>query len=199
MRFPDTPFMRRTFDLARNRNLPVNLDIPYIMQAPNTFLFFNNARIRNQDSSIAGDPFNVELFMQDPTLTTPSEVSRKVASVIQPFRNFFRPDSSGHRPPIESAMEKLFDATNIFSMRSYMFSLGMTARDISWCETLHSSTGAYDRSLTESAYMGTFRGFLIVTRVYCSRYRELSLRLAHYAPPWARATESAPKRRLVLL
>ena len=190
MRFPDTPFMARTFDLARNRNLPVNLTVPYIMQmiepTPNTFLFFNNARIHNQDTSVTGDPFNVESYIQDPTLTTPSEVSHKVATVIQPFRDYFRPDSSGNRPSIASGMQKLFDATNTFSMRSYMFNpLGITSQDINWCETLDKSTGWYDRALTESTYLGTFREFLVVTWSYHSRYRELGLQLAHCTPPRA--------------
>ena len=167
MRFPDTPFMKRTFDLAGNRQLPVKL-IPYIMQmvkpTPNTFLFFNNARINNQDSSITGDPFNVSGYVNDETLTTPSEVSQKVATVIQPFRDFFRA-KDGSQPNISTGMQELFDATNTFSMRSYMFQvLGMNPKDISWCETLDKSTGWYDRALTESAYLDDFHEFLVVTR-----------------------------------
>ncbi|KAF9645107.1 amine oxidase [Thelephora ganbajun] len=156
MRFPETPFMKRTFDPARNRGLPVDL-IPYVMQmvepSPNTFLFYNNARVNNGDPSISGDPFNVSGYLNDPNLTTPAEVSQRVAEVLQPFRDLFRAES-GSPPRIASAMDKLFVLTNKFSMRSYMFdpaSVGMNAKDISWCETLDfSSTAAYDRALTES-------------------------------------------------
>jgi len=145
--------MKRVFDLATNRNLEVKL-IPYVMQmvepSPNTFLFYNNARVHNQDDSITGDPFNVSSYINNPNLTTPKDVSQKVAGVIQPFRDLFRTQSGGQTPDIASAMTNLFEETNKFSMRSYMFTLGNNARDISWCETLDKSTGWYDRALTES-------------------------------------------------
>lgn len=152
MRFPNSPFMKRVFDLATNRNLPVRL-IPYIFQMvepeAHTFLFYNNVRVNNQDTSVTGDPFNVRKYVTDPDLTTPRGVSRRVAEVLQPFRDLFRA-KSGERPPdIASAMKELFGRTNRFSMRGYMFETGMSARDISWCETLESSTGSYDRALTE--------------------------------------------------
>jgi len=155
MRFPDTPFMKRVYDLAENRNLPVKL-IPYVMQmvepTPNTFLFYNNSRVNNQDSSITGDPFNVSSYVTDSTLTTPQGVAQKVATVIQGFRDFFRPEQGKPPPNIKTVMEVLFELTNQYSMRSYMFSLPMDPRDINWCETLDKSTGWYDRALTESAY-----------------------------------------------
>jgi hypothetical protein len=167
MRFPRTPFMERTFDLAERRNLPVKL-IPYIMQmappSPHTFSFFNNARVNNQDSNVTGDPFNVHAYVNDPNLRTPSGVSRHVATVIQPFRDLFRAPA-GAQPDIATGMENLFTATNIFSMRSYMFQLGMDARAISWCETLDKTTGLYDRALTESTYLDNFCRFMTVTRL----------------------------------
>ena len=166
MRFPRTPFMKRTFDLAEKRKLPVEL-IPYINQmvppSANTFSFFNNARINNQDSNVTGDPFNVRTYVSDPNLRTPGGVSRQVATMIQPFRDLFRTSSSGVQPDIATSMEALFTATNKFSMRSYMFLRGMSAKSISWCETLDKSTGAYDRALTESTYLDTFRRFMVVT------------------------------------
>jgi hypothetical protein len=150
MRFPDTPFMKRTFDLARNRGLNVKL-IPYIMQMvdpPNTFLFFNNSRINNQQS-VTGDPFNVTSYVDEPDLRTPQGVSKKVGEVIQPFRDMFRAPLGQHAD-IATAMDRLFKETNTFSMRSYMFAGGINAKNISWCETLDKSTGWYDRALTES-------------------------------------------------
>ena len=156
--------MKRTFKLAEK--LPVTF-IPYIMQmvhpSPNTYLFFNGARVHNQDSSITGDPFNVSAYLNDPNLTTPEEVSHQVATVIQPFRDFFRVSASGVTPEIAAGMEELFAATNKFSMRSYMFQLGMDAKAINWCETLDKSTGWYDRALTESTCFGPLRRFMVMT------------------------------------
>ena len=149
MRFPDTPFMKRTFDLARNRGLPVTL-IPYIRETPNSFWFFNNVGIKNQVSDLTeDDPFDVSGYV-DPSLASPAAVSQKLAEVIEPFRNLFVPDSSGNQPDIATAMAVLFNETDMFSMRSYMSQGGMRAEDISWCETLTTSTGWYDRALTES-------------------------------------------------
>jgi hypothetical protein len=71
MRFPDMPFMKRTFDLARNRGLRLKL-IKYILQmvAPmaNTFLHNNTARTSNQVLSIKTDPFYVSDYITDPML-----------------------------------------------------------------------------------------------------------------------------------
>lgn len=150
MRFPDSPFMKRTFDLARNRGLKVKL-IPYIMQMtnpPNTWLLFNNSRINNQ-SSVTGDPFNVSSYVADPNLRTPEGVANQVSEVIQPFRNYFR-HTEGQSTDIAAGMETLFKETDQFSMRSYMFQKGMESKAINWCETLDKSTGWYDRALTES-------------------------------------------------
>ena len=140
MRFPNTPFMKRTYDLAKNRGLQVSLDVPYIMSSPNTIMYFNG-NTANEDSS--GDPFHVSDYV-DQGLTSPSEVQARVAGVIQPFRNLFI------QTDIATAMSKLFSETNKYSMRSYMFLGGMNSQDINWCETLDKSTGWYDRALTES-------------------------------------------------
>ena len=165
MRFPDTPFMKRTFDLAENRGLNVKL-IPYIMQMvnpPNTWLLYNNARVNNQDSSVAGDPFNVRGYINDPSLSTPQAVHQKVAEVIQPFRDLFRPPPPGEKQrSIKESMDILFEQTNQFSMRSYMFAGGMNAKDIHWCETIDKSTGWYDRALTESEGLDLSQRLLVL-------------------------------------
>jgi hypothetical protein len=157
MRFPDTPFMKRTFDLAKNRNLPVSF-IPYFMQSPNEILFYNNHSAIDPPPTC--DPFDVLPYLNDPTLTAPAEVSNKVAGVLEPFRALFAPTSGND---IATGMNLLFAATNRFSMRGYMFDKGFTAKDINWCETLDKSTGWYDRALTESTYFGCLSGFLAVT------------------------------------
>ncbi|KAF9648690.1 hypothetical protein BDM02DRAFT_2079180 [Thelephora ganbajun] len=152
MRFPDTPFMKRTFDLARNRGLPVNL-IPYITQmvepSPNTFLFYNNARVNNGAPSIIDNPFNVD-HINDPSLRTPEGVFQRVAEVLRPFRGLFRVEPGDPPLDVAKAMKDLYKWTDRLSMRSCMSTVfGMSAKDISWCETLDKSTGSYDQALTE--------------------------------------------------
>ena len=151
MRFPDSPFMKRTFDLARNRGLDVKL-IPYTFQMvdpPNTLLYYNFSRVNNQAPSVVSDPFNVSSYIADADLRTPEGVSKRVLEVMQPFRNYFR-HLDKQKPDIAASMQLLFKETNQFSLRSYMFQNKMTGKAINWCETLDRSTGWYDRSLTES-------------------------------------------------
>ena len=154
MRYPDTPFMRRTFDLIKNRGLNVKL-IPYIMDdSPNTFLFYNNVRV-NDDGDIRGDPFGVQNYVVDQNLKTPEGVAKKVAEVLRPFRDLFVPTTGSAQtlptPDIGPAMAKLFEKTNIYSTRSYMLTeKRMDPKDVHWCETLDKSTGWYDLALTES-------------------------------------------------
>jgi hypothetical protein len=144
--------MKRTFDLARNRGLKLKL-INYILQMvmpmTNTFLLYNTARASNQAPSVTTDPFHVTDYITDPSLGTPEGVSHKVTEVLQPFRDLFRTSPEG-TPDIATSMDTLFELTNNFSTRSYMFQNGTAAQDISWCETLDKSTGWYDRAFTES-------------------------------------------------
>ena len=165
MRFPDSPFMKRTFDLARNRGLNVKL-IPYIMQmvepTPNTLLYYNFSRVHNQAPSVVPDPFNVSSYVADPDLRTPEGVSKRVSEVIQPFRDYFR-HVEGQTTDIAASMNLLFQETNQFSMRSYMFQNQMTGKAINWCETLDKSTGWYDRALTESTSLGHLTRLLLIT------------------------------------
>ena len=202
MRFPDTPFMKRVFDLIRNRNLSVTL-IPFIMEmvepSPNTFLFYNNARVNNQDHSIVGDPFDVLSYVGEPDLTTPQGVSQKVAEVLQRFRDRFRTRFGDRPPDIAAAIGWLYEQAGGLSMRAYMSQVvGMDDKQISWCETLDKSTGWYDRALAESAQFYTFHGFLVVTWDYHSRHRELGPRLAHCATSRPRATQSWSRFTLAL-
>ena len=154
MRFPKTPFMKRTFELAER--LPVKL-IPYIMDmpesSPNTFLFYNNSRAYSDGTTTTGeqlaahDPFKVSGYVTEPGLATRGGALKRVKDELERFRAPFRDSGS-----IAEKMENLFKQTNGFSMRSYLTSLPkpMSPKDINWCETHDNSTGGYDRSLTES-------------------------------------------------
>ena len=156
MRFPDIPLMKRIFHLLTN---PIQLNvklIPYVMQMvdpPNTWLLYNNCRVKNQAPSAADDPFNVSNYVTDPTLRTPEGVSKRVSEILQPFRDLFR-HLPGGKADIAAAMHRLFEETNNFSMRSYMFKNNMESKAINWCEIHDKSTGWYDRALTESTSLG---------------------------------------------
>ncbi|KAF9783369.1 amine oxidase [Thelephora terrestris] len=152
MRFPDVPFMKRTFDLIKNRNLKVKLILHVLqMVAPsaNTWLLYNNARVNNQVPSVTDDPFGVSDYITDPSLRTPEGVYKRVEEVLQQFRDLFRESPEGTLD-MATAMDTLFERTNNFSMRSYMVQNGMSSNDISWCETISDSTGGYDRGFTET-------------------------------------------------
>ena len=164
MRFADTPWMKRTFDLARNRGLNVKL-IPYIIQMvdpANTLLYYNFSRVNNQAPSVVPDPFSVSSYVTDPDLRTPEGVSKRVSEVFQPFRDYFR-HLPGQTTDIEAAMKRLFEETNKFSMRSYMVQGGMTGKSILWCETIDGSTASYDRALTECTSLDQLIKFSVVT------------------------------------
>ena len=123
----------------------------------NTFSFFNNSRINNGDSSVTDDPFNVSGYIDDPNLATSQGVSRKVLEALQPFRDLFRAKLGRQLPDIEKGMRRVFELTNLFSMRSYMSQvLRMSARDINWCETLDRATGWYDTALAESTWLNIY-------------------------------------------
>jgi len=63
----------------------------------------------------------------------------------------FRPRQKMPPPDIGDAIRSLFEETDKFSVRSYMFVNGMSDQDVLWCETLDKSgTGWYDRSLTQA-------------------------------------------------
>ena len=188
--------MNRVFDLARNRNLPVKL-IPYIMDmvdSPNKFLFFNNARVHNNDPSVAGDSFNILDYIEEVDLTTPQNVNQKIMEVLQPFRNLFKPRVCGKVPDIATAIDHLYDRTDKYSMRAYMTQvLKMDDKDIHWCETLDKTTGWYDRALAESAWFYAFHGYPVVTCGYHRRPRELGLRLAHCTAYRLRPNQIRPR------
>jgi hypothetical protein len=160
MRYPRTPFMKRTFNLIEEK-LPGLVLIPYIMQMvepPNTWLMYNNARVNNQ-ANVAGDPFSVVNYVTDETLLTPDGVHQRVAQEIKQFRDLFRVEGRS----IADSMAILFDFTNAFSMRSWLLQANMDPRQIHWCETLDKSTGWYDRALTESKQLDALRKFLVLT------------------------------------
>ena len=133
MRYPDTPFMKRTFNLMKNRGLNINL-IDYIFTAPNTFQWYP-----------------IGPFGEVPEEHIEMGVENIVRGVLAPFKAFFKVQPID----IDKAMEVLM-RVDAFSTRSYM-SIGIhplskpyPSSTIHWCETMDGSTGRYDSALTEA-------------------------------------------------
>lgn len=128
MRFPNTPFMKRTFDLMENRNLNIKL-IDYIFTAPHTFHYY---------------PYSPEGYVDDKYLAEGADtiVKDMLAPLKAPFKEL----------PIDQAIEVLMQVDQ-HSTRSYM-ALALKppypSSAIHWCETMDKSTGWYDRALTET-------------------------------------------------
>lgn len=128
MRYPDTPFMKRTFDLMKNRGLNIRL-IDYIFTAPNTFHYY---------------PFSPKGYVDDKYLVEGAETI--VKDMLTPLKAPFK------ERPIDEAIKILMEV-DVHSTRSYM-ALALKppypSSAIHWCETMDKSTGWYDRALTET-------------------------------------------------
>ena len=106
----------RFFKLAEKKELGVKL-IPYIMDMPYTFLFYNNVRVYNQDCLIVDDHFKVSDYAEK--LKTPEDAEKMISEVLRPFRDLFKP-RNGKAPNISDAMSKLLDQAVGYSMRTYV-------------------------------------------------------------------------------
>jgi len=157
MRFPNTPFMWRTYDLAKRLDMKW---LDYIMAADNNFYFFNNHRVKATTETHPGfvpevDPFGVTKGAVpnyiDPQFVAMGEPGDFINNVI------VKPIVAPFSVPgvdIEQAMEEMYDKYDKYSMRSYLFQLqnySVSTADAHYMETLDKSTGWYDRALTETA------------------------------------------------
>lgn len=152
MRFPNTPFMWRTYDLAETLKLKW---IDYIMETNNTFYYFNGHRVQASELAPSVDPFKVNsgaipnyVDSQFVASNEPSTFIKEVVvgPIIAPF--------AAPNVDIEQAMTDMYQKYDKYSMRSYLFQLPKTvisSADVHYMETLDKSTGWYDRALTETA------------------------------------------------
>ena len=126
MRFPDTPFMKRTLDLIEKRSLGVK-KIPYIFTSQNERRFY---------------PYETGSYV--PQVYTDIGAETILSNVLGPFRAPFAQNPL----QIEQALHDLFAfdhlTTRTLMLQSYPSSV------VEWCETKEDSTGAYDRALTET-------------------------------------------------
>ncbi|KZS88540.1 FAD/NAD(P)-binding domain-containing protein [Sistotremastrum niveocremeum HHB9708] len=142
MRFPDTPFMKRTFDLLRNRNLGVDL-IDYYFKSDNTFRCYNG--ISYSTDPAGKDPFRVKDYISA-NFRELEGVNKFLDWVLDEPRQLFVKND------ITTATELLFKNYDSYSTRSWVAHKEpkLTTSDILWLETIDKSTGWYDRALTET-------------------------------------------------
>ncbi|EIN12605.1 amine oxidase [Punctularia strigosozonata HHB-11173 SS5] len=157
MRFPKTPFMKRTFDLVDriNEASPDRLKwIKYIFKADNTFSYFNGVRLvpSSNDWVANPDPYRINDYTphyipnQYASLLRPMELQQALNGIMQRLKaDFVTMD-------IDTAMRKLIQNYDQYSMRSYL-SLGpdrYPSEVIDLFEAFDKSTGWYDRALVET-------------------------------------------------
>lgn len=127
MRFPDTPFMRRTFALIEKMGLRDQL-IDYNFEGKHNFRHY---------------PYSPKGYIPETFLDkNPVEIMKEVLK--QP-RALFKDCAT-----IKEAIERLTKEYDHYSTRSFMNEKDIPSSVIKWCETMDTSTGFYDRGLTET-------------------------------------------------
>jgi hypothetical protein len=157
MRFPKTPFMTRTFQLAEKVNAK---QIPYHFQAPNTFKFFNGVHLPR----IPGEP---PLDPKDPyRINTTTEYNQKsyisknydeylvpdfVATFLQKCMMEFKEEFRNHPEDLKLAMQRTIKKYDKYTMRSWLSEhRQLPSAVINVMETFDKSTGWFDRALMET-------------------------------------------------
>jgi hypothetical protein len=154
MRFPDTPFMRRVFNLVRDnphegttRKVDVKL-IPYNFKDENTFVFFNNNRY-TRSQTLPEDPFRVRPWVQVPEGgLVPEAVNERIDEVLHEFRAPFAQPSAN----LASLVNDLILKADAYSLRSWLAFKSEPPTHVSaidYYEMLSNSTAGFDRGLTD--------------------------------------------------
>lgn len=152
MRYPDIPFMSRTFDLVRHKLKIEKKLIPVIMSNDNTILHFNGHRITKGQYKKGGqgiDVFGIGINDSTKDGYIPEKYLHQGHGVLydkalQPLRQYFVDE------PFPEAFEKLMKH-DMDSVRDYMSrELGYPNAVIRWIETMEWRTGMFDASLTET-------------------------------------------------
>jgi hypothetical protein len=161
MRFPDTPFMKRTFDLAEKlQDRGVKL-IPYKFEADNTFKFFNGVhvpRLPGEPPLNPADPYNINVTTTyNPNsyvppsfdrFLVPEEITRYLEGVLARLKTFFIHDRSHN---FNHDMQRTIQVFDKYTMRTYLSEIEkLPPSVINLFETFDKSTGWYDRALTET-------------------------------------------------
>ncbi|KZS88538.1 FAD/NAD(P)-binding domain-containing protein [Sistotremastrum niveocremeum HHB9708] len=146
MRFPDTPYMKRTFDLVRNRGLQNIKLIDFAFSSDNTFACYNGVNIITSGPNFsAPDPFNIKDYVPA-NFRSPKDVNTFLSKIaIDEPRQLFLKNN------IQTALELLYKNYDSYSMRSWLMAkFQLSSSTINWLETLDKSTGWYDRGLIEN-------------------------------------------------
>ena len=90
MRFPDTPYMKRTFDLFRKVGVPT---LPYKFKSGKTFLNFNN-KVFQRDASANGpvpkdNDFGINEFTNTDNIDEFADYADPIDETVEPFRQLY--------------------------------------------------------------------------------------------------------------
>ncbi|KAI0341013.1 FAD/NAD(P)-binding domain-containing protein [Trametopsis cervina] len=159
MRFPDTPFMRRTFNLVRWLNDEEKDSVKLIKYhmsesaGEKTYKFYNNV---HHPRTIPGelppdpeDPYKISTYVPEKFAwaRNPDSVKSQMQIIMSDLRRGLLDDGSN----LEEFIKQLIEQYDQYTMRSYLqLKLGFPSSVVTVIETLKSSTGAYDRGLVQS-------------------------------------------------
>jgi len=149
MRYPDTSFMKRTFDLARNRLGLADKVLPYIRDNDNTFRSYNGHSVTKAKENSTPSKDDIFMVSESNAGHVPDKYVAEGSGVfwdniLDELRQLFV------KFPFDEAFKKLkeFDG---HSVTSYLiFEKKLPYEVIKWYETMESRTGLFDASLTET-------------------------------------------------
>ncbi|KAJ6476931.1 L-amino acid oxidase [Mycena sanguinolenta] len=149
MRYPNTTFMKRTFDLVQNRLKMPNAFIPYIRSQENSFLCYNDITVTRgiaDKTPKADDIFKVSKanggnIPQDYVARGSGEMwDEGLKDLRDNFKNM----------KFQDAYQKLMEFDG-YSVSGYLQQVkGYPADVINWFQAVESRTGLMDEALTET-------------------------------------------------
>ncbi|MCJ1442522.1 MAG: hypothetical protein MMC23_003018 [Stictis urceolatum] len=173
MRFPDTPIMKRTFDLFKKTTTPTKLG-EYKMRCDDQPMRYNDiTKVLPKENPWKDDPFKVSTKNDGPvpaeTVSDPDTIlddayypyRRKIKRALNALVIHQAIEDKHRKPDWESEEQKLIEnlerAWNYllqhdkFSLRDYLsFVEGQDDETIHWLETLNAATGWFDQAFSEN-------------------------------------------------
>ncbi|KAG5637252.1 hypothetical protein H0H81_005251 [Sphagnurus paluster] len=149
MRYPNTSFMQRTFDLARNRLGLQDKMLPYIRGNDNAFLHYNGISVTKAKVKATANSVDLFKFSQSSDGNIPDSYIAAGSGafwnkILGNLRQLFVDN------PFDVAFKKLQELDK-HTVTSYLsFVEGIPYDTIKWYETMESRTGLFDASLTET-------------------------------------------------
>lgn len=147
MRYPNTTFMKRTFDLVSRLNM-TNKFITYLRKNDNAFLCYNGVSMTKEEA--AAKPRSEDMFRVSKANggNIPPEFLDKgtdqVWEALGPLRQLFV------EYPFDEAQKRLMEYDG-YSVRSYLTLVKHFPTDVvNWFETVEARTGLFDQALTET-------------------------------------------------